>query len=171
MPEFKIENAEAVLVRLKAEVGDSEKWRKEKEELIGLLSIMVNMPNLLKEKDTIDKAIDKNRTLLTDVEAEVSEKKEWAKERKSALDKEILGHETRVTVSKRDADSIIADTQDNLNEQVKAFQANAGGQMREAQEKVDAKKEELARITEECDAAENRLRLFKENVAKIPVDV
>jgi len=171
MPNFKIEDAQKVLDRLKTEIGDSEKWRTEKEELVGLLSMVVNMPNLIKENKTLETAINKNRTMLTAIEDEVTEKKIWSKGRHKVLDAEVLASETRVTEEGNNAAQAIADIKDNLDNQTQEYQANAGKQMRECDDQIKDKKEELSRITGECDAAENRLRLFKENVASIPVDV
>lgn len=70
---YDVPHALEAMNALKKEIVTDNVKNEEKQKLIDLISIMATMPNLLRENDTILKAIERNRDSLTQFEAEVIE--------------------------------------------------------------------------------------------------
>lgn len=167
MAEFNIEDVKKVLGNLREEIADSAGKRDAKESLASVLAVVVNTPDLLRENEKLGEAIDKNRKALTDIEADVSRETMSADTRIKELKAQVLTAETNLTRVERQIEFKIKEL-DVATEDILAKKRQVAlEESSKIDEGVREKQKELDAITTKTDAAEARLKVFKENVARM----
>lgn len=169
MAEFNIADVKKVLEKLKLEIVDSVYKQDAKEDLVSVLEVVVNTPNLLKENDKLAVAILKKRTELGDIEAMVDREAAIANTRMQELKEHVLAEETETAMRQGEEQSKRQDNIKETDREVNRYKEIGEEKKGEIAREVAEAKEKLDNITTETDAAQARLKLFKENVANMNV--
>lgn len=169
MSEFGVADAKLIAKRLEEEIKDSSDNTQEKEDLVGLINILINMPNLLNEKKKLDDAISKNRGILKGLEETVDSKEKEAGDRIAELNKQVLASETNLSNVVRDNNAKIQENTIDTDGEVSAYKEKGEGKKRAINREVQEAEEMRDKIITKTAAAESRLKLFQENVAKMNV--
>ncbi len=169
MSEFGIADAKTIAKKLEESIKNSTDNTQENEDLLGLINVLLNMPNLLREKKTLDNAISKNRGILDTIEAEVSRETIAADSRIKELKAQVLAEEARLTDVANETNQSIREITERHNIVIDKETIRATEEIKVIRNKVKVEEEELASITSETDAAKARLKIFQENVAKMNV--
>lgn len=170
MPEIDLVEAKAVRDKLETEVKESNKIDESKENIIEVLNAVLSIPNLKKEISTLEKAINKNRKTLQDMEDAVIREREIAKKRIAEINAEILAAEKELdTFKKGDKEQ-----RETIAKSTNKFIEMENNRGQAASESINANigklEQKQASIISETDSLKNELRRFKEQVKNITLD-
>jgi len=164
-----IADARKVLNELKKEIASSEEETSEKEELAGLLEIVVKMPDLIREKENIDKAITKNRHLMEDAQRKLADKTKEVDKRMSAIENELVSAETNLTKAQANSRAKIKEAREDSADEVNRIKASAEAEKADIRVKVKDEIKLLEKAKGETDTIKAELRQFKVKVAEMNV--
>lgn len=169
MAEFNIKDVVKVLEKLKMEIEESGYKRDVKEDLAGVLEIVVNTPNLLRENDKLEATILKKRGELSDVESRVYSEVVVVDARILELKSQVLTAEANTADAQKESERKIREFGAECEATLSTKREQTFGEIERLDREIKDKNKELAFITSKTDAAEARLKVFKENVAKMNV--
>ena len=110
-----------------------EKYLAEQRELSDVLGAIINMAKQLKEKETLDKAIQKKRDILTDVENDIEES-----------EKECLSQIDRLNNKVEGLRGLLGETKKNVARKIREAEVNGNKEIAQKRVEVDERIGELA---------------------------
>jgi hypothetical protein len=165
--EAAIRNAKEVVSRLNKEIKESTEDTQEKEDLAGILNVVINMPNLLKEQKQLNDAIGRSRDTLTSLEDDVKKEKGETAVMLSSLRKTVLDEETHVSDVKqekaKELEIMAVEHGKTLSDERSKMEAG----IKIMQDRGAAEKKKYDDMKTELGAMEAKLKTFKSTVASM----
>jgi len=165
--EFGIADAKTIAKRLEAEIKDSTENTEEKEDLVGMINMLINMPNLLKEKKTLESAISKNRGILTQLEEKVEKEELEADAMIGVLRKKVLSEETNLAETEQRCQAQLKQMANDHEKMLTEARKKAKDEIGAIRQSVQEERDASALVKTELDKMEAKLAAFKTTVANM----
>ncbi len=169
--EFDITDAKIVRDRLNDEIlsaiAETESSNSKKQGLLELLDIIISKPNLIKENETLNKAIDKNRGMLEGLEYKFISETKHTNERIAVLQNQVLNEETRFTEIQNSNNAEIKEMAKEHSKTKTEMRNQLAEEMEDINNSVEKAKDRREEIITETAEMEAKLKLFKEKVANM----
>lgn len=163
--EFGIADAKIIAKRLAEEIKTSSDNTQEKEDLVSMINMLINMPNLLKEKLAIEGAIGKNRDKLTKFENDVKREEEETAVILARLRQHVLDSETHASEIEKSNSAEIKQMQIEHGDILSEERNKAKAQIDSIHKGVEDETARAALVRTELGKMEAKLNAFKDTVA------
>ncbi len=155
---------EMVMERLVTHINVVDKQIREGEDLVLVLGSMVEMGKQLREKKTLDNAIENKRKTLTEIEDNIETRAKEEVEQISAIDIEITAEKKLLADIRTSCKTGIKNAEYHKNDVLATYALETENKVKKYNDDVKTALKRKQKAVSDCDEMENKRRIMKEDL-------